>query len=113
MSDETRELGVELGELGDELRGREYPAGKDELLDEYGDEPLELTNEDTSLEEILEPYNQDEYESYEDIEAAIMNMVGDEAIGRKHYSDRTPPAPGEGRQGEGESGHDVEDQQSF
>ncbi|GAB7018712.1 DUF5789 family protein [Halostagnicola bangensis] len=109
MTDDNRELGVELGDLGDQLEDREYPVSQDDLLEEHGDAELDMGEETTTLEEILEPLNEDEYESAGEVEQAIMNMVGDEAIGRKNYSDRTPPAPGEDRQDEG--GPDQEGQQ--
>ncbi|RQH01312.1 DUF5789 family protein [Natrarchaeobius oligotrophus] len=100
MSDD-RELGVELGDVREALESREYPVGQDELLDEHGDEQLEISEETVTLAELLEPLNEDEYGSFEEVETAIMNMVGDAAIGRKNYSDRTPPAAGEDRQDEG------------
>jgi len=44
----------------------------------------------------------------------VLTMVGDEAIGRKNYSDRTPPATGEDRQPESEPGEDGDGgQESF
>ncbi|WP_255193064.1 DUF5789 family protein [Natronobeatus ordinarius] len=114
MSDDSRQQGVELGDLGEQLRSHEYPASQDELLEDYGDEELELAEETATLEELISPLNEDEYESYDELEGAIMNMVGDEAIGRKNYSDRTPYAPGEDRQEEGAPGQDVDGgQESF
>ena len=114
MSDDSRRQGVELGDLGEKLRGHEYPVSQDELLEAYGDEELELAEETATLEELISPLNEDEYESYDELEGAIMNMVGDEAIGRKNYSDRTPYAPGEERQEEGAPDQDVDEgQESF
>ncbi|ELY98656.1 DUF5789 family protein [Natrialba asiatica] len=101
MSNDNRELGVELGDLGDDLESLEYPIGHDELLEKFGDEELEMGEETTTLEDVIGPLNEDEYESADAVEGAIMNMVSDEAIGRKNYSDRTPPATGEQRQDEG------------
>ncbi|QFU81724.1 DUF5789 family protein [Natronorubrum aibiense] len=101
MSDDSRELGVELGDLGDDLESAEYPMSEAELFDQHGDEEIEMGDETATLEELLEPLNEDEYGSADEIKQAIMNMVGDDAIGRKNYSDRTPPAMGEDRQDEG------------
>ncbi len=101
MSDSNRELGVELGDLEDELEGQEYPISQDALLEEYGDNEIEMGEETMTLEELIGPLNEDEYEDYGAVQQAIMNMVSDEAIGRKNYSDRTPPAVGEDRQDEG------------
>ncbi|MFC4436423.1 MULTISPECIES: DUF5789 family protein [Natrialbaceae] len=115
MSDDNRELGVELGNLEEDLESLEYPVSQDELLEEHGDEEIGMGGEESAtLEELLEPLNEDEYGSYDEVEQAIMNMVSDDAIGRKNYSDRTPPATGEDRQEEG--GPDQEgqsEQESF
>ena len=101
MTDENRELGVELGDLADDLESQEYPVSQDELLEEYGDEEVGMGEETMTLDELIGPLNEDEYRDYGEVEQAIMNMVSDEAIGRKNYSDRTPPAAGEDRQDEG------------
>ncbi|WP_076610717.1 DUF5789 family protein [Natronorubrum thiooxidans] len=101
MSDNSRELGVELGDLGDALESQTYPVGEDELFEQHGDAEIEMGDETATLEELLEPLNEDEYESADEVTQAIMNMVSDDAIGRKNYSDRTPPAVGEDRQDEG------------
>ncbi|MCU4751853.1 hypothetical protein OB919_07640 [Halobacteria archaeon AArc-curdl1] len=108
MSNDSRERGVELGSLKTDLEDHEYPISQDHLIEEHGDIELEMKEETTALEELIAPLNEDEYASYEEIEGAVMNMVGDEAIGRKNYSDRTPPAPGEERQKENPSGEDLE-----
>ncbi|WIV68413.1 DUF5789 family protein [Natrialbaceae archaeon AArc-T1-2] len=114
MSDENRELGVELGDLATQLRDHDYPASQDELLSAYGDRELEVAEETTTLEELIGPLNEEEYRSYDEVEGAIMNMVGDEAIGRKNYSDRDSPALGESRQEEGAPGQKGQgDQESF
>lgn len=114
MSEDSRELGIELGALQDELKDHDYPVSQDELLENHGDIELEMGEETATLEELIEPLNEDEYQSYEEVEQAVMNMVGDEAIGRKNYSDRTPPAAGEERQDEGAPEQDdQEEQESF
>ncbi len=114
MSDSNRELGVELGDLEDELEGQEYPISQDDLLEKYGDNEIEMGEETMTLEELIGPLNEDEYEDYGAVQQAILNMVSDEAIGRKNYSDRTPPATGEQRQDEGAPGQDDQrEQESF
>lgn len=114
MSDATRELGIEFGYLRQRLLEWTYPATKDELIDEYADEEVTLSRGTRSFKELISPLNQDEYGSYDDVEQAMMNMVGEEAIGRKNYSDRTPYAPGEERQDEGAPGqYGYREQESF
>ena len=87
-TDDSREQGVEFGSTAEELEEQEYPIGKDELLEAYGDEELELEGGTKTIREVLEPIGQEEFESADDIEQSVMTMVGDEAIGRKNYSDR-------------------------
>ncbi|ELY91567.1 DUF5789 family protein [Natrinema altunense] len=114
MSEDSRELGVELGELRETLEREEYPIGHDELLEKHGDETVEMSGNTTTLADLIGPLGEDEYRDYGAVEQAIMNMVGDEAIGRKNYSDRTPPAVGEKRQDEGGPGQDGHgEQESF
>jgi len=114
MSDENRERGVDLGDVQETLTNVTYPIGHDELLDAHGDEEIEMSGNTTTLEELIGPLNEDEYRDYDEVEGAIMNMVGDEAIGRKNYSDRTPPAAGEDRQDEGAPDQDDQGgQESF
>ena len=65
-----------------------------------GDGELDMEDEIVTFRELLDPLNEAEYGSARRVEAAIIAMIGDEVIGRKNYSDRTPPAPGEDRQDE-------------
>ncbi|MDG5819536.1 hypothetical protein [Natronococcus sp. A-GB7] len=114
MTDDSRELGVDLSDVEEDIQSLDYPIEQDELLEEYGDEEVDMGEESATLEELLEPLNEDEYGSYDEVEQAIMNMVGDDAIGRKNYSDRTPPAAGEQRQDEGGPDQDGQsEQESF
>jgi hypothetical protein len=114
MPDDSRELGVELGDLQETLENEAYPIGHDELLEKHGDATIEMSGETTTLEDLIGPLGEDEYRDAGEVEGAIMNMVGDEAIGRKNYSDRTPPAGGERRQDEGAPGQEGQgEQESF
>ena len=111
---DEREMGVEFGELGDELDEISYPVTTEELLEEHGDATLEFQGSEATLAELLEPMGDQTYESKNGIQQAALNMVGDEAIGRKNYSDRTPPATGEDRQEEGAPGqNDQEEPESL
>ncbi|WP_049928678.1 DUF5789 family protein [Halopiger goleimassiliensis] len=114
MTDDDRQLGVDLGDLDDDLANEEFPLGHEELLENYGDEEIEMEGNTATLEELIGPLGEDEYRDVEELENSIMNMVGDEAIGRKNYSDRTPPAAGEQRQDEGAPDQEgQEGQESF
>ncbi|AGB39210.1 DUF5789 family protein [Natronococcus occultus] len=93
--DRTRELGVDFGSLARDLEAHQYPATSDELIEQYGDAVLTLPNGQQRLRDLLELVPDEEFDSAADARAAIFNTVGDAAIGRKGYSDRTPPALGE------------------
>ncbi|MBX0296750.1 DUF5789 family protein [Haloarcula nitratireducens] len=100
---ETREQGVEFGELEAKLRSHEYPTTQKELLQEYGDYELELSDGSKTLQEILEGgenTNDDvgdkQYDSLEEVHQSVLNMVGDEAVGRRNYSDRGGSLEGQG-----------------
>lgn len=96
-SERTRELGVDFGPLADQLRDHEYPTTSDELVAAYGDAILGLQRGEQTLREVFDPLPTESFDSVEQARSAIFNTVNDGAIGRKGYSDRTPPAPGEER----------------
>ena len=87
---DSREQGVEIGPLADELDRHDYPTTTDELLDEYGDAEIELSDDTHTLREVLGEagLEDQEYESAEEVRQMIYNMVGDDAVGREGYSDR-------------------------
>ncbi len=92
MSDEndSREQGIEFGKFEGTMEEIDYPIDHDELVEQYGEAELELPDGTTTLAEVLAPL-QDNEQTYEDegeLESMIMNMVGDDAIGREGYSDR-------------------------
>ena len=107
----TRHQGVEFGEFDETINSLDYPINHDELIDQHGNAKLELSDGTSTLTEVLEPLQDQEqtYRDAEELEMMILNMVGDEAIGRKNYSDRDPPAIGEERQDEGAPGQTVEE----
>jgi len=104
---DSREMGVDFGQLDDELEEKSYPVTTEELLDDHGDAELEYEGGSATLSELLEPMGDQEFDSKNDVQQAALNMVGDDAIGRKNYSDRTPPATGEDKQEEGAPGQDT------
>jgi hypothetical protein len=86
--DNTREHGIEFGELATDLEEESYPLSHETLLSKYGDRELSLVDGDVTVREILSADTEQEYEDKEGAQQAILNMVGDEAIGRENYSDR-------------------------
>lgn len=86
--EDSRTRGVEFGPLADELEDEEYPIGKDEVVERYGDYELELEDGGSSVREVLGPLGETTYESAEEVRQSILNMVGDGAVGREDYTDR-------------------------
>lgn len=87
-SDTTREHGIEFGDLAEDLEEESYPMSHETLLDRYGDRELDLIDDQVTVRETLSSDTEQEYEDKEGVQQAILNMVGDEAVGREHYSDR-------------------------
>lgn len=88
---DSRKLGVEFGELDDELETHEYPTRVDTLVEEYGDHELELPSGEESFREVLGPYTEEPDQQFNDpgeVRQAVLNMVGTEAVGEPRYSDR-------------------------
>jgi hypothetical protein len=88
--DDTREQGIEFGEFEGTMEEIDYPIDHEELVEQHGDAELELPDGETTLEEILAPLEDDQqtYQDADELETMIMNMVGDDAVGREGYSDR-------------------------
>lgn len=106
MSDSTDDVqgrahGIDFGPLAQQLEGHEYPATSDELVEAYGDTVLGLQNGEQTLREVFDSHTET-FTSPRQARQAIFAAVDEQAIGRKAYSDRTPPGPGE------ETEHDEE-----
>lgn len=85
----------QLKQAGDLFGSETFPCTSSRLVDEYGDQSLELENGETTVGELFETLPDAEFETCEDALEAAYGVVGEEAIGRKGYSDRDPPCPGE------------------
>lgn len=72
-----------------------FPMTTEEVIEEYGEMELELPNGNNNLGDVLSRCPDEEYEDPEAALEAAYGMLGEEAIGRKGYSDRDPRAPGE------------------
>lgn len=101
--DRSREIGIDFGPLAQQLENHEYPATSDKLVDTYGDAVLTFQNGEQTLREVFESMESESFTTVEDARQAIFNNVDEQAIGRKGYSDRDPPALGEETEHEGES----------
>lgn len=87
MSD-NRDRGIEFGALTEDLESESYPMTKDEIVEKYGDRELEHSNGSSSVAEILPEEGEEEYENADAVHEILLNMVGEQAVGRDEYSDR-------------------------
>lgn len=88
---DSRTLGVEFGDLADDLEAHEYPTTVDTLVEEFGNHELELPSGEESFSEVLDPYTDEPDQQFNDageVRQAVLNMVGSEAVGEAGYSDR-------------------------
>ncbi|MEA5389479.1 hypothetical protein VB773_22485 [Haloarculaceae archaeon H-GB2-1] len=80
---------MEFGQLEGELESHDYPTTADALIDAYGDYELSLADGSVTLREVLGSQSDDvRYDDPESVRQSIFNMVGEQAVGRKDYSDR-------------------------
>ena len=92
MADENddRDQGIQFGDLEDELEAIDYPITNEELIERFGDRTLETADQEVRLDDVLAEQSDTTYESPSDVHDGVLNMVGDEALGREGYSDRGP-----------------------
>jgi hypothetical protein len=91
MSDagnDDRELGLDFSNIEDDLESEDYPVSADELLDRYGDREIGTSGGSESFGEVLVTGGDEEFESADEVKQTVLNRVGQEAVGRKGYSDR-------------------------
>ncbi|WP_255171186.1 DUF5789 family protein [Natrononativus amylolyticus] len=92
-----REQGVDFGDLEERLAEYSYPVTSNELVETCGDVTLDLPAGTETLRDALGLIDGESYASVAEVRQALFNTVDSKAIGRKYYSDRTPPALGENR----------------
>lgn len=86
--DDDRELGLDFGDVEDDLENEDYPVSADELLERYGDREIGTSGGSESFREVLVTGGDEEFESADEVKQTILNRVGQEAVGRKGYTDR-------------------------
>lgn len=72
-----------------------FPCLLSEFVAEHGDVELELPNGAARLDDVLEAIPEETLETEEDAWLTIYGALGEDAIGRKGYSDRDAVSPGE------------------
>ncbi|MFT4921987.1 MAG: hypothetical protein ACI8XM_001195 [Haloarculaceae archaeon] len=75
-----------------------FPSTTAEVVEEHGDVEMELPNGEVTLGNVLETVPDEDFETEEDARLAAYGALGEEAIGRKGYSDRDPACIGEIRE---------------
>lgn len=116
-SDDDRESGVAFGDLAEALEAHEYPADLEELLAEHGDATVGLESGDRTFAEVMEPMREADdgttFESADEVRQAVFNLVGDEAVGRRGYTDRGGSSPVETEEAKEVEEREEEGDQSF
>lgn len=72
-----------------------FPTTTAEFVDEHGHVELELPNGASTLEEVFDGLPEEKLHTEEDARLAMYNALGEDAIGRKGYSDRDATCLGE------------------
>ncbi|SDL06559.1 DUF5789 family protein [Natronorubrum texcoconense] len=65
----------QLGELDDSLEAHEYPTTVDDLRGAYGDHAVETEDGSRPLEDVLEPVDDESYDSADDVRDRIQGLV--------------------------------------
>lgn len=91
--DATEMRSLELADIDDVVHPDQFPVTTRELIEEYGDRDVEYPRGSETLSSILETSGEQTYETPDDIELAILNGVGRDAVGRPRYSDRGGESP--------------------
>lgn len=97
-TDQSREQGIEFNELDEVLENEEYPISLEELLERHGDHELKLPDGTVTLEEIIGIADEQEFEDKAAVRESVFNLIGDDAVGRKGYTDRGGAAGNENDQ---------------
>ncbi|MEF8812849.1 MAG: DUF2795 domain-containing protein [Halovenus sp.] len=84
-----------LSDAEETFEAQRFPCTGSELASEYGDLTVELPNGDTTVAEVFETLADEEFASSREACRTAYGVLGEDAIGRKGYSDRDPTLPGE------------------
>ena len=79
----------------DSIASHTYPTTTRELAAEHGDVEIALSDGAVTLGELLGRFPDQKLETADDARLLTYSAFGQAAVGRKGYSDRDPPLPGE------------------
>lgn len=92
--DTDRVEGVNFTDTMPLLEDVSYPITAEELIEQHGDHEVQRTNaEPITLQELLNPLGDNTVESPSEVRQMILNLMPEESVGRKGYSDRGGSAP--------------------
>jgi hypothetical protein len=84
-----------MNEAEESLHAHTFPSTLSEFVGEHGDIEFELPNGAARLGDVLEIIPEETLQTERDARMTIYGTLGEDAIGRKGYSDRDPFQPGE------------------
>ncbi len=84
-----------LQDVEESFQTHTFPATTEELIEAHGDIEVELPNGSIQLNEVLSLFPEEQFDSANDASVLTYGALGEEAIGRKGYSDRDPYCIGE------------------
>lgn len=79
---------LEMDEIHEVFQSDRLPITTDDLIEEFGDCEIQYLRGSERLETILRTSGSETYETPAQIQLAILNGVGRDAVGRPRYSDR-------------------------
>lgn len=88
-SDDARKVrSLETDEMHEVFQSDRLPVTTEELIEEFGDCEIQYPRGSERLETILRTSGDETYETPDQLQLAILNGVGRDAVGRPRYSDR-------------------------
>lgn len=90
-----RDRGIDFAGLGEALAAHDYPTALSDLVAAHGDHTIRLQNGSRTFREVVGDHTDRQCASPEDARQVVLTLVDESAVGRKGYSDRDPPGPGD------------------
>lgn len=95
-SDTKREQGVDFSSIEPLLEGISYPITTEELIAQHGDHTIERTNSNPiTIRELFGEMGSETFEHVEELRQSMLNLMPEDSVGRKKYSDRGGSLPEE------------------
>lgn len=72
-----------------------YPTSSEDIIAAHGPEELEMQNGQETVEQVFRRCGPESFTDPNEVRMTLYGSLSDDAIGRKGYTDRDPPMPGE------------------